>query len=205
MKPTHSIESILGSRSRVRVLRVLHGVHAPLNSTQVAARTQLTKVAVGNALAELAAMGLVTSTPVGRSIVHTLVRDNVFVERMVSPVFAAEEAIPEILEEELRDAFALDAESIVLFGSYARGEQQEESDVDAVLVSSGDAKDALERRVDEYVSRFRTRFGATLSPLVYDRQEAAELSTRAPALFDSIVQDAIVLMGVGPLEWAKRG
>lgn len=189
----------------MRVLRILSGVSAPLNATQIAERARLTKVAVGNALAELAAMGLVQSSPVGRATVHTLVRENAYVERVVYPVFEAELAMSDLVEDELRNAFAEKATSIVLFGSYARGEQDETSDVDVVLVSNEGAKDVLERAVDECESRFRRRFGATLSALVYSQSEARELPQRAPALFESIVRDAIVVAGIGPREWVNLG
>ena len=110
----------------------------------------------------------------------------------------------QLLEDELKDIFIGKAQSIVLFGSYARGEQDEGSDVDVVLVASG-PKDDLERVAEEYEPRFRKRFGATLSALVYDASEAQELSRRAPALFDSIARDAIVVAGFGPREWVNLG
>lgn len=184
------------------MLRILHGVSVPLNATQIAQLAHLTKVAVGNALSELSAMGLVQSTPVGRSKAHMLVRDNVYVERIVSPVFEAEHALPSLIEEELVGLFANTTVSIVLFGSQARGEQGEDSDVDVVLVSARETHAAVERILDEQSVRFRRRFGATLSALVYTTDEAGELHLRAPALFESISRDAIVVAGVGPKEWA---
>lgn len=204
MRPTHSVEAIFGTRSRVKVLRVLDGVTTPLNATQIAQRTGLTKMAVGNALGELSAMGLVQSSPVGRATVHTLIRENAYVERIVRPVFEAERTMVQLLEDELKGVFLERTQSIVLFGSYARGEQDESSDVDVVFVASG-LKDDLERAVETYEPRFRKRFGTTLSAIVYDPSEARELSRRAPALFDSIAQDAIVIAGLGPQEWVNIG
>lgn len=205
MEPTHTIESILGNRSRVRVLRVLFGVSVPLNATQIAEQSGLTKMAVGNALAELSAMGLVQSSPVGRSNVHMLIRENAYVERVVSPVFEAEQTMAELLEAELKSTFAEKTRSIVLFGSYARGEQDEASDVDVVLVSLEGEKDQLGSAAEAYESRFRRRFGATLSPLIYSQEEARELPQRAPSLFDAIVRDAVVVAGIGPWEWGNLG
>lgn len=205
MRPLHSIESVLGSRSLVRVLRVLNGVSAPLNATQIAERARLSKVAAGNALAHLSAIGLVQSSPVGRATVHTLNRENAIVERIVSPVFEAEQAMPDLLESELKGVFAETAESIILFGSWARGEQDQVSDVDVVFVSKRAAKNELECVADEYGLRFRRRFGVTLSPLIYSPDEARELPLRAPALFESIARDAVVFAGRGPEEWVTRG
>lgn len=185
------------------MLRILYGVTVPLNATQIARLAHLTKVAVGNALSDLSARGLVQSIAVGRSTVHLLVRDNVFVERVVTPVFEAESELPGLVEEELLRLFANTTVSIVLFGSHSRGEQDEDSDVDVVLVANRDVHAEVERILDESGDSFRRRFGATLSALVYTRAEARDLPLRAPELFASISRDAIVVAGVGPKEWVN--
>ena len=185
------------------MLRVLYGVTVPLNATQIAQLAHVTKVAVGNALSDLSAMGLVQSIAVGRSTVHLLVRDNVFVERVVSPVFEAENELPGLIEADLLRLFANTTVSIVLFGSHSRGEQDENSDIDVVLVADRDVRAEVERILDESGDSFRRRFGATLSALVYTSAEARDLPLRAPALFESISRDAIVVAGVGPKEWVN--
>ncbi len=196
------MESILGSRSRVRVLGVLNGVEVPLNVSQIAARAGLSKPAASTALAELAAMGLVDGSPAGRSVVHWIVRENVFVERIVAPAFRQEQEIPDLLVKEIGREFAHVAVSVVLFGSYARGEQSDSSDVDVVLVGRDAAgKRELEEAADAYARAFRHRFGATLSPLVYDLDEASSLRQRAPQLFETIERDAVVVFGLTPVEW----
>ncbi len=202
MRATHSVESIMGNRSRVRVLRVLNGVRVPLNASQIASRTGLSQPAVVDALGGLGSMGIVESSSAGRAVVHWLVRENVFVQRMVEPVFAAEQEIPDALTGDLTQAFAGKAESVVLFGSYARGEQSDSSDVDVVFVArDAAAKCELEETADEYALGFRRRFGATLSPLVYDLAEASSLWERAPQLQETIEKGAVVVSGLSPGEW----
>jgi predicted nucleotidyltransferase len=205
MKVTHSADSVFGTRSRVRVLRVLHGVTVPLNTARLASLTRLSKPAVSTALDELAAMGLVDRSPAGRSWVHWLVRDNVYVRAMVDPVFAAEAEIPETLERELKEAFGGHALSVVLFGSYARGEQGEKSDIDVVLVGEDErAKARLDAESDEQLVKLSRRFGSSLSPLVYDAREAGTLWSRAPDLLASIERDGIVVCGLTPSEWRRH-
>jgi predicted nucleotidyltransferase len=205
MRATHTVDEILGTRSRVKVLRVLRGVRIPLNASQIAARTGLSRPAVAATLEEFAAMGLVGSTSAGQANVHLLVRENVYVDEIVEPLFAAEERIPGILLDALRSAFGEAAGSVVLFGSYARGDQTAESDVDVVLVArDAGSKQELEARVDDYGYAFRKRFGATLSALVYDAAEAASLAATAPTLADSIQCDALVVSGVHPRDWARN-
>ena len=203
MRPTHAIDSILGTRSRLAVLRVLHGVRVPLNASQIAVRTGLTRPAVASVLEDFASIGIVRRSSAGQANVHVLERDNVYVRRLIEPLFRAEERIPEDMLGDLRTAFEELAQSVVLFGSYARGDQDETSDVDIVLVARDrPGKESLDRAADEYGPAFRARYGAALSPLVYEAREAAALWRAAPGLADSLQRDAIVVVGSAPAEWA---
>lgn len=183
-------------------MRVLHGVRVPLNASQIAARTRLSQPAVAAVLRDLSDMGLVESTPAGRAWVHTLIRDNVYVQRMVSPVFAAEETIPEELVAEVADLFGGDAVSAVLFGSYARGDQDAASDIDLVLVGlDATAKAALVEAMGIEESGLRRRYGARVSALVYDLDEASELWRRSPALQADLEADGVVACGLSARDW----
>jgi DNA-binding transcriptional ArsR family regulator len=206
MRSTYSPESVLGTRSRILVLRVLHGVSVPLNASQIAARTGLSQPAVSTVLHDFALMGIVESSPAGRAWVHWLVRDNAYVRRMVDPIFDAEETIPDLLLTDLRETFGDLAVSVALFGSYARGDQDESSDIDLVLVGADtEAKAALEEAASVTSSRFAHTYGATLSPLVYDMAAAATLWQRAPSLQAELEREAVVISGLPPSEWRKHG
>jgi predicted nucleotidyltransferase len=151
-------------------------------------------------------MGVVRSSSAGRANVHTLVRENTLVAHLIEPLFSAEELLPEELLAKLHDAFCDVADSVVLFGSYARGDQNADSDVDLALVARDpSAKELLERAAAARSSEFRRQFGATLSPLIYDASEAAALHSTAPELFDSIRDDGIVLSGTRPDQWVTGG
>jgi predicted nucleotidyltransferase len=203
MKPTYTIENLLGTRSRIAVLRVLHGVSVPLNASQIAVRTGLTRPAVASVLADFSSMGAVRSSPVGRATVHWLCRDNVYVENLIDPLFRAERDLPEDLVDDLAASFRDLAVSVVLFGSYARGDQTSASDIDVVLVAENAAtKVALESTAADRTIEFRDRFGASLSCLAYTREEAAALLHTSPQLAESIRRDGIVVSGLSPWEWA---
>jgi predicted nucleotidyltransferase len=202
MRPTHTADDILSSRSRVLVLRVLHGVRLPLNASQIAARTHLSQPAVAAVLRDLSMRGLVESSPAGRAWVHTLVRDNVYVQRMVSPVFAAEATIPDELVAAMADLFGGDAVSVILFGSYARGDQDAASDIDVVLVGrDATAKAALIEAMAAVESGLRRRYGAGVSAIVYDLDEAGDLWRRSPALQADLEADGIVACGLSARDW----
>jgi predicted nucleotidyltransferase/DNA-binding transcriptional ArsR family regulator len=204
MRATNTVETILGSRSRVRVLRELRGVRVPLNASQIAARTKLSQPAVAAVLRDLSRMGLVQSSPAGRAWVHTLVRENAYVQRMVDAVFAAEATIPDEILAELADRFSADAVSIVLFGSYARGDQGPDSDIDLVLVGRDAVEKArLRASFDSQEPELRRRYGAPFSAVVYDAVEAEALWRRAPTLQAELETDGIVVSGLAPRAWRE--
>ena len=203
MKPTHTIEGVLGSRSRIAVLRELWGVGVPLNASQIAVRTRLTRPAVATVLRELGEAGVVSSSSAGRANVHLLNRANVYVQRYVDPLFSAEQDMGDHLLRDLRTAFEGVASSVVVFGSYARGEQDAGSDVDVVLVAEdATAKETLDHRAAEYAREFRARYGASLSALTYEESEANALWRTSPALVQSLRDEGVVVFGSGPWEWS---
>lgn len=205
MRPTYTVENLLGTRSRVAVLRVLHGVSVPLNASQIAARIGLTHPAVTAVLADFASMGIVQQTSAGRATVHWLNRSSVYVENLLDPLFQAERDLPEDLIDDLAWAFQDEAISVVLFGSYARGDQAPTSDVDVVLVAENSLmRAALESTAADHAIEFRDRFGASLSALVYTLDEAAALSRTSPELAESIRRDGIVVSGLSPWEWSTN-
>jgi len=203
MRPTHTIETLLGSRSKLAVLRALHGVAIPLNASQLAGRTGLSWTAVATVLDELAEMGVTNSSSAGRANIHSLNRENVYVTDLISPLFAAEERIPDKMLADLSRTFESQALALVLFGSYSRGEQVSESDVDvAIVAADSKAKDLVEETVDGYQAHFLSRYGAPLSSIVYDAVEAAALSDVAPSFAAQLVGDALVVFGPHPREWS---
>lgn len=205
MRATHSVEEVFGNRSRVRVLRVLNAVSVPLHTARVASLAGLSKPAAATALDELERMGLVASSPAGRSTVYWLVRESAYVQGIVQASFGFESDVPDMLESDLKAWFSEDALSIVLFGSYARGDQQRASDVDLVLVAGDETSKArLDDAVDRRGAEFRTKYGASLSPIVYSASEAGDLWLRAPELFESIAKDGVVVHGLRPREWQRH-
>jgi predicted nucleotidyltransferase len=134
------------------------------------------------------------------------VRENIYVRSYVDPVFSAEETLPEALESELSDIFESRSLSIVLFGSYARGDQTPDSDVDVIAVAHDvDTKARIEHDLPSIASTFRRRWGAHLSLVTYDPAEASAVKKRAPALYESLLQDGIRVSGRAVTEWGSLG
>jgi hypothetical protein len=90
----------------------------------------------------------------------------------------------------VRARFGARVDRLVLFGSHARGETTEESDIDLLVViddlMSHDARD-----VDEIVGDMLTRTNVLLSPLVLSAERLDQLRARERRLVAEIDRDGI--------------
>lgn len=206
MRPALTATDLLSTRGRVDVMRVLWRFEAPMTAAHIARLAGLTYPAASAVLDTLTHYGIADSAPAGRGHTYWLVRDNVYVQSFVDPIFAAEESLPDALEAELRALFAERTLSVVLFGSYARGDQTPDSDVDVVAVAhDAQSKAQIDYDLPAAASTFRRRWGASLSVLTYDAAEASAMEVRAPELYASLLEDGVRVSGLLVAEWGSLG
>lgn len=204
MKATITVTDLLSTKGRVEVLRVLWRSRQPLTAAEISRRARLTYPATSAVLDTLLHFRVADRAPAGRGHTYWLVRDNQYVHAYLTPVFEAEEEVPERLEDDIRSLFADCCVSVILFGSYARGNQTLESDVDVIAVAQNtDDKQRIERELAKIERGFLQRWGAPLSVIVYDLHEAATLYERSPALHETLVDEGLALSGLLALEWKK--
>lgn len=81
---------------------------------------------------------------------------------------------------------------IVLYGSYARGSQTEESDLDIALFLAGGDDAALHDRMTDLVVDYELELGITLSVVTIDQQQYLLWKDTLP-YFQNIYREGIVL------------
>ncbi|MBE0417595.1 MAG: nucleotidyltransferase domain-containing protein [Coriobacteriia bacterium] len=203
MRPTYTLADIFEAPSRARVLHVLARAKAPMSIRSIARAAHISHTAAGSTLKDLDAMGLTSSTAVGRAHVYQLHRENAYVRHMVLPAVEAEQAIVRELRSDLVRRFGEPADSLILFGSYATGDQDEASDIDVfALVPDERGKQLLEEVAAEHFSYFSETYGAPLSLLVYTRAEVGQHLTEGQNPFRTELESTgIILHGTGVSEW----
>lgn len=207
MRPTLTIADIYETPGRAKVLRALAVAPGPLSVRRLSTASGLSHTAAGAVLGDLYSLGLVNRHFIGRSHAYALERNNIYVRTMVLPSVQAEDVIIEELRRDLVEEFSADSVSLILFGSYAFGEQDESSDID-VFALAEDAlhKQRLEERDSASGSWFRAKYGSPLSLMLFTRREAADQLVAGQNAFRTELESTgIILHGAGVDEWGLDG
>lgn len=203
MRSTFTIADIYSTPARARVLRALALTDGPLSIRSVATHAGISHTAAGVVLGQLEAMGLVRGHRVGVAHAYSLERANVFVRDMVLQAVEAERTIIDELRHDLVSDFAEHAESLILFGSFAHGEQTAGSDIDVFALATDARREQLLR--DRNLERwhwYRTKYSAPLSLMVLSRSQSADAFAWDQNEFRTeLASTGIVLHGLAVDEW----
>jgi predicted nucleotidyltransferase len=100
------------------------------------------------------------------------------------------QALEEIRRELTR---AFDVAALVLFGSAARGEADEESDADLLVVTNKPLPRPVRHRITDMVFEINLRHGTNFSTLVVDRHSWEEGAISVTPLRTEILKEGIPL------------
>lgn len=84
-------------------------------------------------------------------------------------------------------------EEVILFGSVVRGEADEESDIDLLVVTSQALKRMARHEITDVVFEVNLRYGTNFSTLVVDRASWEEGVVSVLPLKDEILREGILL------------
>ena len=82
--------------------------------------------------------------------------------------------------------------AIILYGSYARGEQKEESDIDLLILVNNDLSYDERKKISYPLFKIESEVGITISPLIYNK-EAWENKHYVTPFYKNIKEDGILL------------
>lgn len=204
MRLTGIIETAFGTPARIAILRRLATVSQPLSGRQLAELTGLSHRGVIQAIAPLVEAGIILRRQAGRAHQYQLSRQNTSVAKIILPAFRKEADIRDDLVEEIVKNFAADTVSLVLFGSFARGEETNTSDVDVLAIArTSNEKEKVEKIGEAKTEAFRGKYAA---PLSLHSLTLKELRGRSQLAFlKKISHEGILLSGKPVKELMRSG
>jgi predicted nucleotidyltransferase len=175
---------------RGAVLGVLLRTDAPLTGRQIHALVSddYSLWTVQGVLKTLTQLGLVNTQTIGRAGVHTVNEDHVSVaslRALLDPIA--------MLTDTVRDVVGDEVQTVILFGSIARGEAKINSDVDLVVIAPSewggrtDLEDAVRRRL-----------GNDCDVLVFTLEDFTRLQVNGEPVAREILTDGVALLGSIP-------
>ena len=94
------------------------------------------------------------------------------------------------LRDRFRDAFGERLHRLILYGSYARGDATPQSDVDVLVVLTGDTTPADTKTAHEVMHALREKYSAHVSPIVASRER---FDTYNQPLYRNVREDGELL------------
>lgn len=197
MRFTHPLEHVLGSKTKVAILRYLSLTGLELNGRQIARAIGISPPTVNRALAELVKEGVLIQRNVGRTYLYRLNGDNRLAAELIVPLFQKEKYLLKRALSEVLDGVP-SILSAVLYGSLARGEEEPFSDVDLLIVTDDGvkARDVLEERAVNFLERY----GNVLSLYILGLDEFKSLYQQRDEWLREILAEGRVVVGQPPLE-----
>jgi hypothetical protein len=184
-----------------RVLSVLAETTADLNMRTIARLADVSLSQASRVLARLVELGVVERHDVPPSSLFRLVRQHV----AVGPLLALARGRDALIGEMGRIALGLPVApmSAIVFGSFARGEADIESDIDTVLVrpSGVDESDELwSESVEQWRASVHRASGNRVEVLEVGAGEVAALLSSRRQVWRDIRRDGLVVHGVSLVE-----
>jgi len=179
-----------------RVLAVLAQTTAELNLRTVARLASVSPAQASRVLPGLVALGLVERREVPPSSLFLLNPQNVAAQAVIELARSRDTTIDRM--SAAATELLTPPTSVVIFGSFARGEADSESDIDAVIVRP----DEIDDDNDEWsagVERWRTSVqaisGNRVEVIEIGRSDAIEKLSSGSQLWQDIARDGVVVHG----------
>jgi predicted nucleotidyltransferase/DNA-binding MarR family transcriptional regulator len=199
----HPLDDALGTRSKVRILRVLLGRDKGLSGRGVGRRANVSSQTAFRALEDLSDLGLVRREESPAEHRFSINRRHVLVKHGLEGLFAAEDRAVDAVFDRLQTICArLDQETPAriraawLFGSAMKGEDRPASDLDLLLVTDGEeGTNELRTELADAHGELEEEYGLDLSPVVLTRDRLREMDDDGAALARAVREDARRVFG----------
>jgi predicted nucleotidyltransferase len=181
--------------ARGKVLAVFAETTAGLSVRTAARLSGVSLAQTSRILPELATLGVINRTDVPPSTIYQLVEENVASRAIRLLARSRDQVLAEL--GELAKSMVIPPVSIIVFGSFARGEARPDSDVDVVMVRERhvDASSEWSEGIDEWRRGARRLTGNEVEVMEVDQLEVSSLLRSRRPVWQDIRRDGVVVFG----------
>ncbi|MFH1562564.1 MAG: winged helix-turn-helix domain-containing protein [Nitrospirota bacterium] len=166
------LDSILGQRSKVRILRFLFDQPLELTGREISRKVGLSHLKTHQVLRELSQHGLTISKTIGKAILYRLNEDNMLGRDILKTLFRAEKELVLKLTGILTNRLRVFVESIVLYGDILQNGNGSNSDIELLLIVRDDMNfRAVEQGLEYTQEEVKRTFGNSISAKIWSVSE----------------------------------
>ncbi|MGI0072271.1 MAG: nucleotidyltransferase domain-containing protein [Nitrosotalea sp.] len=194
MKLHAYLEQVLGTKAGISILRSLVKYKGKIFTVRGLARDAgVSSVEASRTIEQLEGYGIVKVQPVGRAYQVFLNDQSYVLNRIVKPILIAEEkTVPELIMILTKHLTTKKILSAVVFGSVAKGEEKEDSDIDLLVIS--DDFDLATGAVANASEEVALAFHSNVSPIIFTKKKF--ISKKNGDLVRSILSNHILVTGL---------
>lgn len=196
-----TFNTVLGQRSKVKLLRFLFFCQEELTGRQIAKRTGLSHLKAHQALKELTDYGVVCVKIVGNAMIYQINPSNILARDILKPLFKSEKELFLTLCDHLIKRFRIFAVSLVLFGNVIQGEEDNTGNIDLLIVVRDEMNlKAVEKEVELEINEVYQSFGNHLKPVIIKADELYRRYRVTDSIIFQIEKTGKVIYGKSFLE-----
>jgi len=196
------LNKVLGQASKVKILRFLIKTQAQLNGREIAKNIGLSHVKVHAALKDLARQGLINIRSVGKSLIYWLNEEHFLVKEILMPIFEKEAKILSyIVKTILNESNKPWPLSIILFGSFSKGEASADSDIDLVIIyPDNKSKSLIAKDLAKAEKKVTSLFGNRLACIPLKIREFQKKVKKNDRFIKEVLKTGRVIYGKSTME-----
>lgn len=144
-------------------------------------------------LKSLAQKKAIQEKKIGKTLIYSIISDKWFSKQAFHAyAFKRAQEFSEkniIIAKAIRELPEELTELILIFGSYAKGTERKESDIDVIIVSSEKEK------IELAIASIKRRYGFQLHPIVIQKSEFVKIKSENKELWESLINYGILFKG----------
>ncbi|MCK5562162.1 MAG: nucleotidyltransferase domain-containing protein [Thermoplasmata archaeon] len=186
------LDDVLGSKSKIRILRLLFKYpEREFTEREIAEIINMSPNTVNLALRECRKTNIFIYKRIGKTHSYKCNSDSVLFS-LFEDLFRGEQKVNDNMINLLKSRLRNIGTSI-LFGSFARGEESFDSDLDLLIVTED--KDKAEAKLEELTEELLIRFSISLSPIILAPEELKAKSQKA--FIKEALSEGKIIVGKG--------
>jgi predicted nucleotidyltransferase len=194
------LEKIIGKKSKIKILRLLlNNIEQEYCLDDITKYTGVSCGTIYPSLKELLEARVITQRKVGRSLLYTINKNHILFPQIKELIQLEKKSLRIVAEQFVASLDKKGIVAIILFGSVARAEFNEKSDIDILIVYR---HKKIKEEVELLVDKFLEIYDVHVVPLYLTKPEVLERIERFDNFLITLINEGQLLYGEAP--WLKR-